>query len=470
MDQKKIEKYTATNILRIIISIIYTGVFYFMEGNKIILVMFSFHLVFSILWLIITEFEIFIESNHWYSPYLPVNLDIIGNFTILTGTGNIHSYFTIVFFVITSLSSLGTNTKLSKYSAFTSSLSFTVCGLLVYLNILPNINIFSKVNAEVNVSNLLLSSIYVFLGLVVVSSIISSTIQKLNDSILKEENSKRELKESQEALSRAEREGTMNQMVAHLAHEVNNPLNYISTGEIVARDGYESTREFAFGAIPDSEETKPFRNELGKRFAQIEDGLNQSKNGIKRIADTIAEIRAITRLDGLQVDNFDLGQVFQENLNLTLEKNQVDRSPIFLSIQGEPYTSYTFPSLSILSQRYILGRAFRSILSESIFFARKNPKNPRVEIEIQKTEETTKEGNLVLITFRNNGPSIEEGEEIKIFDLKSKKTRGVELIGLPIIKELLKSIECNISLVDNGRKSGWVEFQVIVKDYVGKMV
>jgi hypothetical protein len=33
------------------------------------------------------------------------------------------------------------------------------------------------------------------------------------------------------------------------------------------------------------------------------------------------------------------------------------------------------------------------------------------------------------------------------------------------VKEILKSVQCNLSLTDHGRKSGWVEFQILMKDY-----
>jgi signal transduction histidine kinase len=59
-----------------------------------------------------------------------------------------------------------------------------------------------------------------------------------------------ELKESRIALSRAERDASLTQIATHLAHEINNPLNYILTGNMVLSDSLESLISTIKEAIP----------------------------------------------------------------------------------------------------------------------------------------------------------------------------------------------------------------------------
>jgi signal transduction histidine kinase len=273
---------------------------------------------------------------------------------------------------------------------------------------------------------------------------------------------KKQIESTQEALSRAERSASLNSMVSHLAHEVNNPLNYISTGETITKESVQEAKSFILGAIPDSPESRPFVDKIKALFEEIDLGIKQSGKGTVRIRDTIQEIRAITGVDGIHVDNFDLLPLLYSNWELTLEKNQVPNGLVALEVNGMSWPERFPESMIVLSQKYIFSRAIRTLLNNCIHFAKKNS-HPKIQIDFYPIK--SKEGQVITISIRNNGPAIEEGKEVKLFDLKSSKYFGTELIGLPFVKEILKSVQCNLSLTDNGRTSGWVEFQVIMKEY-----
>lgn len=271
-----------------------------------------------------------------------------------------------------------------------------------------------------------------------------------------------ELKEAQSALSRAERSASINSMISHLAHEVNNPLNYISTGDMITRESFQEAKEFILNAIPESEESKAFREKLNGLFQEMEVGMSQTKKGAERIKETISEIRAITGVDGLHLENFDPLPLLYSNLELTLEKNQIYPSQVEIYMNETLWPSKYSEVFQILSQKYIFSRAIRTLLNNSLVFALR-ASHPIVKIELKKLSYNLE--NLITISLKNNGPPIDQGRELDLFDLKSNKYFGTELIGYPIVKELLKTVQCNISLVDHGRSSGWVEFQVILKNF-----
>jgi signal transduction histidine kinase len=273
---------------------------------------------------------------------------------------------------------------------------------------------------------------------------------------------KKQLEDTQKALSRAERSASLNSLVSHLAHEVNNPLNFISTGEMITRESVQEAKSFILGAIPDSPDSLPFVEKIKALFNEIEIGLQQSSKGTIRIRDTIQEIRAITGVDGIHLDNFDLLPILYTNWELTIEKNQVSNHAINFEVNHILWPNQFTDSIRILSQKYIYSRAIRTILNNSIHFAKKNI-SPKIQVEFRKIENNKEK--ITSILFRNNGPPINPGHEKDLFNLKSSKYFGTELIGLPFIKELLKSVHCNVNLTDNGRQSGWVEFQILMKDY-----
>jgi signal transduction histidine kinase len=275
------------------------------------------------------------------------------------------------------------------------------------------------------------------------------------------ENALLELKETQTALSRAERSASINSMISHLAHEVNNPLNFISTAEMVIQESYKELKDFILGAIPDSEETRNFREKIQKLFEEMESGYKQSKTGTVRIRDTIAEIRAITGVDGLHVENFDAYPLLIQNLELTLEKNQIPESSIQIYINGKPWKESHPIQVTHLSQKYIFSRSIRTLLNNALIFASKSDA-PSVHIGISIQNLTNRK--FTILSIKSNGMKIDSELLPKLFDLKSQLYYGTEIIGLPIIKELLKTVQSNITLVDDGRKSGWVEFQILLMD------
>lgn len=297
-----------------------------------------------------------------------------------------------------------------------------------------------------------------FAGIVYNAKLHDETIQAKRD--LEDSNAK--LVQTQSALSKAERSSMINSMISHLAHEINNPLNYISTGEIIIKDSTQDLKQTIFGAIPESEESKGFIKKLEQIFDEIELGISQSSKGTTRIKSTIAEIRAITGVDGLHIDNLNLTPLIYSNLKLSFEKNQIFNESIKITINECQYPEEIKDAFVVVSQNLILSRAIRTLLNNSMHFAKKNPK-PEVHIQINKMETSSK--NITFIQVKNNGPAIEKGMESQLFDLKTNRYFGTELLGLSIVKEVLKTVQCNISLIDNGKSSGWVEFQLLIKDF-----
>jgi hypothetical protein len=273
-----------------------------------------------------------------------------------------------------------------------------------------------------------------------------------------------DLQDSKEALTKSERDSSINQISAHLAHEVNNPLNYIATGEFIIEENLSELKSYIHSMLPEDPDSEKVRKKFEEYFESLEIGLKQSKEGSSKIKNTISEIRAITMLDGVQVRNFDIMEVLRESIQVSFEKNQVDTNHLTLKIDEEMWPNFPSKSLTILSQKHILARALRTLISNGIFFTRKKSGiEPEIRIKIESI--TTNGKPILLLYIYNNGPFVEPGKEAELFDLKNISRNGTELIGIPMVKELLKSIQCNLTLIDNGRESGWVGFQIMIKNY-----
>ena len=134
---------------------------------------------------------------------------------------------------------------------------------------------------------------------------------------------KKQIEKAQIAVSRAKNEAAFNQLAAHLAHEVNNPLNYIATGKTMQSDSFDKYHDMILGVLTgDDEDSRAFKEELEKLQDKFNRGLEQTNDGQDRIAKVIAEIRAITGVDGLNFSNFDLVPIINEELIYSLQRNQ----------------------------------------------------------------------------------------------------------------------------------------------------
>ena len=118
---------------------------------------------------------------------------------------------------------------------------------------------------------------------------------------------KRRNPEAQEDASRAKNEAAINQIAAHLAHEVNNPLNYISTGKTIQNEIFSKFYNLVNDTLTgEDKELQKFKAQLNKLQEKFNSAVDQTEEGQSRIAKVVAEIRAITGVDGLNFLNLTL--------------------------------------------------------------------------------------------------------------------------------------------------------------------
>jgi signal transduction histidine kinase len=294
----------------------------------------------------------------------------------------------------------------------------------------------------------------------VVSFLSSSIYHSKQKEVIQK--SLQDLRESQDALSKAERESSVNQLAAHLAHEVNNPLNFISTSLSSLKFVSDETESKLFSIIPETDESKNFRIYLSSQFSSIKESLEQANFGKKRIEDTILEIRGITGVDGLRIENFDLLQLLRDSLDLVVQKNQLTNSNLRIEINEEDYFGFknNYENIMILSNKHIISRSIKTVLSSGIYFSQKSI-NPRIKI----IWDTNPIDEKVRISIFNNGPKILDERIESVFDLKKTDHNSTELIGIPMVKELLKTINCDLNCIDSGKISGWVGFQLELSNH-----
>ncbi|MEM9246324.1 MAG: histidine kinase, partial [Cyanobacteria bacterium P01_F01_bin.153] len=150
--------------------------------------------------------------------------------------------------------------------------------------------------------------------------------EKARDRAQEAEQALKKLKETQVKLIQTEKMSALGQMVAGIAHEINNPLNFIA-GNITHLEGYaEDLMEIAShcdknDAYGDPSLREQLENvEIEFLLEDLPSIIQSLKSGAKRIKDSVLALRKFSRLDNQIVDTVDLHEGIEGALRVLAHK------------------------------------------------------------------------------------------------------------------------------------------------------
>jgi len=137
-----------------------------------------------------------------------------------------------------------------------------------------------------------------------------------------------ELKKTQSHLVQSEKLASLGQMVAGVAHEINNPLAFVSNNVAVLQRDVGAIGEL-LDLYHEAEVTTAIRPELLKRiqdFCQrldlgytlpnLQDLLSSSRDGLKRIQQIVMDLREFARLDESDLSEVDINAGIESTMNI----------------------------------------------------------------------------------------------------------------------------------------------------------
>lgn len=259
-----------------------------------------------------------------------------------------------------------------------------------------------------------------------------------------------DLQESRIALSRAERDASLTQIVTHLAHEINNPLNYILTGKEVLTDSLNHILSTINEALSSSEEGEEFLQYLNPYLEEIKYSITSIEEGSFKIKQNINELRGITQVDGEICIRLNLVDEVKKAFTGIINKNKYNLKDWILSINGKPLNDNIFTNnkdVEFFGNPFILSFALRVVFD---FILKRQTSDPEkgIYIYIEKIINLAKTYVSISIYFKDK--KMLENEKKELFSLHAKKTGFGELINLGMMRELIRKSGGFLSLDEDG--------------------
>ncbi len=251
----------------------------------------------------------------------------------------------------------------------------------------------------------------------------------------------KDLKDAQIQLVEAEKMASLGQLTAGIAHEINNPINFVKSNikplkldfkdmvEVI--DEYERLHTLEPSAIPDHlKQIERLKKDVDLAFIKTEiNGLMMGiEEGAERTAEIVRGLRTFSRLDESQIkvanihDGLDSTLVLLRN-NIPLHVNVIKEYKANGNIE-------CFPGK--------LNQVFMNIINNAI--QAMNEKNSSASNEFIKIATEDLSENEIQITIKDSGPGMSDDVKHKIFDpfFTTKDVGEGTGLGLAIAFRIIK--------------------------------
>jgi signal transduction histidine kinase len=237
-----------------------------------------------------------------------------------------------------------------------------------------------------------------------------------------------ELKQTQAKLIQTEKMSSLSQLVAGVAHEINNPVTFIA-GNVKYVQGLIGEILSLLQAVQGEVRSVDLRDRLAELDldflqADLPKVLASMHHGADRITAIVLSLRNFSRLDEAELKGVDLHEGLHSTL-LLLDHQRQAKGITLVETYGDLPQVHCYPGS--------LNQVFTSILQNALD-ALSSTETPQISIETWCLDE-----NHVAIALQNNGPAIPASIQAKIFDpfFTTKPVGSGTGMGLAISQQII---------------------------------
>lgn len=280
---------------------------------------------------------------------------------------------------------------------------------------------------------------------------LSETNQELNTTL-------DDLKQAQSQLVESEKMASLGQLTAGIAHEINNPINFVTSNvnplkrdiEMVL-EALTKIEEISVSDAPATEKQKQiqdYKEELDFDYLTLEikhliKGINEGAN---RTAEIVKGLKIFSRLDEDDLKKADMNEGLESTMIIA---NNLLNNKIQVTTQYDP----ELPLIECYAGK--LNQVFLNIVSNAVYAIQKQfGDNPGGELLIK----THHDADNIYVTIKDNGIGMDEQTQRKIFEpfFTTKEVGEGTGLGMSITYNTIK--KHNGQIIVNSKPGEGTEF------------
>lgn len=261
-----------------------------------------------------------------------------------------------------------------------------------------------------------------------------------------------DLKQAQSQLVESEKMASLGQLTAGIAHEINNPINFVSSNVFPLKQDIEDLKSILnkYEEITESADLKSKLNEINQLkneldyeilLEELDTIIHGIEDGAKRTAEIVSGLKNFSRLDESEFQSANVNDC----INTTLKIIQPKLTDIKIITELE-----NIPPIDCYPGK--LNQFFLNTIDNAIYAvnAVKKP-NHKGEIEIK----TTLKNDHIIVTLKDNGIGMDETTKNKIFEpfFTTKDVGEGTGLGMSIAHGILEMHQAKIEIeseIDKG--------------------